>query len=289
MKKFFEYGARALSIFILLAVLLGGTKQVYGVENKRESPDFFTQGQFRNGVSTTLFRIDYDGNIQNGRNLASDIGQSSGQWRNVYFGNLIVSSGIGSWQETWNNLATSSSDAYRVNGLTVSTNTLIRSGTNYSDFDFTESFAFSTGAPRDVILQAYVGVNPATQTITLSAIVYGTDSRGFARQETVAFSTTIGRSNNAWTFISSVAISASSVCCTIEDVKIQVGIGNKIGLGNYFDRADDIYKIIEGSTTVRATDPQVTISPTFGTITPKNVPNQFLDYIFMHRGKRTFP
>lgn len=268
----FKRAYKAL-LFALIAFSPGITHAV--------EKSYFTQGQFRNSVSTVMMRIDMDGNIIPGRNILSDLGESTHAWRTGYFGSIDVASGILNVHETFVNLSSGSLMGLRNNGFSVSTITLMNSASTYFDNDVLQT----TGAPRNLIVFSTGDNGNTTAQLSTSVLVgcvtfYGIDNKGNPVTEAIFFSTSVpsyanststilnyqpspgtvfggtetarvlGVGNVAWAYISSFTVQVTSISgggggngYSPLNATIAIGFGNKIGLANSISNVSDVYKI----------------------------------------------
>lgn len=214
-------------------------------------------------ISTEAVSVDHDGDLLPGRNLTSDLGESTHAWRFVFAGGVDASSGLYSTHETFINLSSGDISGLNPGGFAVSTvNVTDADGATFNDNQVYQT----TGAPRNVTIYASsaqtVAATPpsgvgfaSTATLIGCATFYGYDSRGMFVQERISFSSaTVSRSteagaglcqtqdcneggrgmgigNVAFAHISSFTAQISSISSQMApNINLVVGFGQKIGL-----------------------------------------------------------
>ena len=239
---------------------------LFAVENSPNSPDIVSYTQYRNGVSTGMFRIDRDGNIIPGRHGSSDIGESSHTYKAIWVDFIDVSSGLVNSVEEWTSIpapSTFSLSGFR--GFSITSATLNNQGTTYATTDITQSTV-----PRNITMSVdFPGVDPATIALALGATVYGYNAQGLFTSELIRFSTSsqeaIGTGNIAWAHISSVTVRITSASQGVPiTVFLHMGVTNQIGLLNPVEDSSDVYKVTEGDLAGRPFS-LTTVSPTINT------------------------
>lgn len=282
-KKLIGLQLLLLFLFLLTPIFL----HAVAVENSPSQPDYFTAQNRSVGVSTTIFRIDYLGNLVPGINNTMDIGESSHAYRTAYLSTLNVSSGIVNLQQFFLDLPSADSDSYRTGtgGIRVTTTNLVV-GITSTTTNFTQPVY-----GRNIIIFSSFTTGTDTTTVTGNAIVIGTDTTGKINRETISFSTTetSGVGNIAWTYVSSITFSATAISSATGDAFLFVGTGNRIGLNNNISAATDIYKLIEAGADVRPEAANVSINPTYETIDFATNGDGSNDYSVYYKARNSTP
>lgn len=213
---------------------------------------------------------------------------SHAAWDTTYFpgelktNRLQVTEGIVDIPEVFFDIATASSFTYVAGNSvlgTVSTTTLVAAGTSYSLAvgDYSNS-----AYPRNVVAAIAVGAGSSTTTIAGTLVITGTDARGNAIVESLSVSTTTATGNYAYSSITAMALSVTSLSPTTSaSAYVSIGTGVKIGLANNLDAAGDIRKVNEAGTATTT----YTANTTYNTITFVNAPDGSKDYKVTYKVK----
>jgi len=245
--------------------------------SNRQKPDGWGLTRVEAGIATHTIRVDFDGNILPGRNDFSDIGESTHQYRNAYVGSLSVSSGIQNVHEYFSDVPAASSNAVTSgNGLTITSTTLVDSGTTYITRDLTQMVV-----PRNLVVRAsFTTPSGTTTTLRGMATFYGINNLGINATEPIVFSTADTFGSVAWASISSVTIEITSVTAGTFDpanVLVVFGSSDAIGLANVVESTGDIYKLVEAGAD-NVVDSSVIYDSTNYTIIFETAPDGSNDY-----------
>ena len=189
---------------------------------------------------------------------------------------LEVTGGIVNAPEVFFDIPTASTIAYINGGAgtsgTVSTTTLVAAGTSYTlalgDYS-------NTGDPRNITCQIWFEAGASTTAVVGTLSIIGTDQRGNAVTESMSVSTTAAAGNYAYSSITSMALSVTSISPIAGNVAwVNIGTGVKIGLANNLTSTADILKVNEGT----AATTTYTANTTYNTITFVNAPNATREY-----------
>lgn len=174
-------------------------------------------------------------------------------------------------------VAAASNTAFK--NTAISTATLVAAATTFTlaNAGYTDIIV-----PRNIVIISSVQV-PATYTGI--AVISGTDHRGNAATESVNVSTwtgtSMGTGSVAWSSITSIALTTTETSAAA--LSIQVGSGNKIGLGNVIKSSSAIWKVIEAA----ALTTTYVLDATYNTITFVNAPDGTKDYtVWMAVGEK---
>lgn len=195
-------------------------------------------------------------------------------------GSLEVAGGLVNVSEIFFDIPTASSITY-IDGNnvigTISTTTLVSNGTSFALANTDYS---NTADPRNVVAVVSLDAGTSTTTVVGSLIISGVDARGNSTTETISISTTSAVGNKAWSSITSMTVSVTSISPTNSaNAHISIGTGDKIGLSNDIASASDVIKVNEGGTATTG----YTLSTTYNTITFVNAPNSSRDYRVIYK------
>lgn len=200
-----------LSLVVLMFVV--SVAKVYAASEGRANKDMFATGQNQE------FKVDEYG--------------------------VPVSSpaGVIAVHETFNAIATASSDTYRLCTLTVATATFVSGGTTWT---LASGNYVNKPHGRNITIKADFSTGIATAAVVGAGLVTGTDLRGNSQTETIVFSTvaTLGVGVRAWQSVTSIACTGT-VSSAATAIGFAVGTGNVIGLANNIIKSDNIRKVIE--------------------------------------------
>lgn len=239
----------------------------------------------RSGVQTEngtfIFRVSSSGHILNEVG-DGELGSPNYPWAKLYLSTngIITSTGVSRHHETFVDLPGGDDDVVlNSNNQVLTLATLVTAGTTYIASDLIQSTV-----PRNVIIFASVSVSALSQTsATLTATCYirGLDALGRSTYTYQTVVTTnnaaVGVGNIAWSYISSMTITATSSGTVVIDgnkVDIQIGTGEKIGLVNDLDSTTDIYHVNEAGTVTTT----YTANSTYNTIDFVTDGNSSRDY-----------
>lgn len=231
------------------------------------------------GKTTCYYFITNEGDIMPGRNALQDVGSPTQTWRNFYVSSLSVkdlvaetlsvSSGIVNIHETFLQINTSAQSS--IGTVTFDTHTFTSTGAVLTPAMITQSTV-----PRNVIaITTFTGASHLEHWEG-TLIVYGTDSKGMETVESITVTTSVlsGVGKVAFSYISSMTISASSVTILSANVAILwVGFGNAIGLAN-IPATNGVYKVNEGGQDVQ----NAVVDEENGTINFVTDPNDVYNY-----------
>lgn len=259
-------------LFLATLFLLGAGYVFAGVpssENVR-----YDQAGYQRQDNSYALRITSSGHIF-GENAAENrLGDPTYPW-----GGLVVASGVVNAKDYFSDLTTASTSAYRANGFTISTTTLLASGTTFAAADFSANGNW----PRNIVLQGTAAAT--TQNFFATATVTGINGLGLNDSESILFSTTSAAGNVAWSRVDSISVVSSSVSALAANIIITVGTGVKIGLSNAIGNAGNIYKLVEAGSNVAPAS--ATISTTYNTITFVSAPDGSKDYDVWYHAERS--
>lgn len=168
--------------------------------------------------------------------------------------------------------ATASATAYE-NATSISTTTLVAGATTLTlaNADYTDIIT-----PRNVVAVVSFAVGKATTTVAGTLLVTGKNQRGESATETLTVSTTSATGSVAWSTITSLKWTITSITGRVDtdNALLDVGSGTKIGLPANLNASTEVLKVIEnGSLTTT-----YTLSTTYDTITFVNAPDGSKNY-----------
>ena len=182
-------------------------------------------------------------------------------------GTLDMTSGIVKIHKTWLTVASSATTKHF--DIDVTTISLIAGATTVTlakgDISMAEH-------PRNVIADIVFATGESTSTYVGSIVITGVDALGESAEETLTLSTNYVVGSVAWSKITQVVITATTITVgdDITSVNIELGTGDKLGLENDITSSGDIYKIVENSADVQSGG---TINTTYNTYLPATTPN----------------
>ncbi|MGA2875357.1 MAG: hypothetical protein ABSE82_07435 [Nitrososphaerales archaeon] len=151
--------------------------------------------------------------------------------------------------------------------VSVATMTLVAGATT---FPLANGTYTNTITPRNLVI---VSTAPATAAVVGSAFVQGVDCMGIARSETISVSTNVATGVWAYSSVTSVTFTITSI--NNLPVSLQIGSGNAIGVPAMLDSTSEILKVIEN----KALSTSYTYSTTYNTITFAAAPDGTKNYI----------
>lgn len=179
-------------------------------------------------------------------------------------GSLDMTGGILNIHETWLTVALSSATKhFDINITTVS---LIAGATTITLADGAITMAEH---PRNVVADVDFATSESTSTYVGSIVITGVDALGESAEETLTLSTNSVTGNVAWSKITQVVITATTIQTTDSNVNLELGTSDKLGLSNDITASGDIYKIVEDSADVQSGG---TTNTNYNTYLPSTVP-----------------
>ena len=166
--------------------------------------------------------------------------------------------------------ATASATAYKV--LNISSATIMAAATTWTlaNANYTDMIT-----PRNLVFVSSAATTNTAQVMSLSALVTGKNQRGEATTETIAFSTTTGTGSVAWSTVTSVKITATTVGTGADtNITIDMGSGVKIGLPADLNTSGEVLKVIENA----ALSTTYTLNVIYDTITFAAAPDSTKHY-----------
>ena len=266
----------------LVFLLTFATFAIAEVDNKSKTPDIVGYSQYRNGVSTTMFRIDHEGDLIPGLAQAQDLGSSTHPWNNIYCKAYWGPRGVNPVHEMFTNVAATNYQG--LGAFSISTTALVANGTAYATQDLIQP-----DYPRNIIVFSSWMAGTSTATVSGTVVVIGSDSLGNLQTETLTLvstpNATVGIGSVTWATISTITISNVTIGTgtTTSPINICIGTGLKLGLSWHIVHNYDVFKVTENGANISSE----TINATFNSYQPATAPTGSLIYNVWYKFNKT--
>lgn len=176
-------------------------------------------------------------------------------------GTLTVDGGLVNARDVFNDVPAASDNGYF--DVDIATTALVAAATTYTGTKITQPYK-----SINVTAVCTFDLGVATTTVAGSLVTTGVNARGVPTTETLAISTTNATGNVAWSSITSLAWTITSITGReyAMNASLQVGPGLKLGLSNAIAAADDVLGVMFDDSGTTTNDTTYTASTTYNTI-----------------------